>query len=182
MEYEWISRDISILERVWRLKSKIDTNKKICKTDGLVHKTIKGVSDDIEAFKFNTAVSKMMILINALEKEDAIVENSYKSLLRILAPFAPHFTEELWSDLGEKSSIHLSVWPIHDASLLVDEDMTIVIQINSKVREEMIFPRETTEEAIKEAALNNPKIIERLAGATPKRVIYIEGKLVNIVI
>ncbi len=170
------------LERVWRLRSKIDTNKKICKTDALVHKTIKGVGEDIEAFKFNTAVSKMMILVNALEKEDAIVLNSYNMLLQILAPFAPHFSEELWSDLGEKSSVHLSVWPAHDASLLVDEEMTIVIQINSKVREEMIFPRTTTEEDVKEAALNNPKIIERLAGAVPERVIYIEGKLVNIVI
>ena len=170
------------LERVLRLKSKIDIEKKICKTDALVHKTIKGVSDDIEAFKFNTAVSKMMILLNALEKEDAIVENSYKMFLQILAPFAPHFTEEIWSDLGNESSIHLSTWPAHNTSLLIDEDMTIVIQINSKLRGEMVFPRETSEEVIKEAALNNPKIIERLAGTTPKRVIYIEGKLVNIVI
>ncbi|MCC7469653.1 MAG: class I tRNA ligase family protein, partial [Bacteroidetes bacterium] len=113
------------LERVWKLTAKIDVDKKTCRTDNIVQKTIKGVGEDMEDFKFNTAIAKMMTLINEFEKEEKIVLSSYKILLKLLAPFAPHISEELWQELGEKESIHLSSWPIYDTSLVVDEEVTI---------------------------------------------------------
>jgi leucyl-tRNA synthetase len=170
------------LERVWRLQFKIDKQKKVCKTDTLVQKTIKGVSQDIEEYKFNTAIAKMMILVNALEKEDAIVENSYKILLRILAPFAPHITEELWHELGETTSIHLEPWPTFDTTAIADEQVTVVIQINGKVRSELTVQKGTEEEVIKNLALSDEKIIRSLEGKTIQKIIYVKDRLLSIVV
>ncbi len=170
------------LERVWRLMDKIDIEKKICKTDNLVHKTIKSVTEDIEVFKFNTAVAKMMILLNALEKEEKIVASSYRALLQLLAPFAPHMTEELWAELGETESIHLSPWPTYDSALLVEDTVTIAVQINSKVRAELVIASDATKESIEQAALALPRIAELIAGKEIKKVIVIPGRIINIVL
>jgi leucyl-tRNA synthetase len=170
------------LERVWRLQFKIDKQKKVCKTDNLVQKTIKGVTEDIEEYKFNTAIAKMMILVNALEKEEAIVENSYKILLRILAPFAPHITEELWHELGEKTSIHLALWPTFDPTVIIDEQVTIVVQINGKVRSELMVQKGIEEETIKNLALADEKIIRALEGKTIQKIIYVKDRLLSIVV
>ncbi|QQR50261.1 leucine--tRNA ligase [Candidatus Nomurabacteria bacterium] len=170
------------LERVWRLQFKIDKQKKVCKTDNLVQKTIKGVTEDIEEYKFNTAIAKMMILVNALEKEEAIVENSYKILLRILAPFASHITEELWHELGEKTSIHLALWPTFDPTVIIDEQVTIVVQINGKVRSELMVQKGIEEETIKNLALADEKIIRALEGKTIQKIIYVKDRLLSIVV
>jgi leucyl-tRNA synthetase len=170
------------LERVWRLKEKIDIEKKICKTDSLVHKTIRGMTEDIELFKFNTAVSKMMILINAFEKEETLVSGSYRTLLKLLAPFAPHMTEELWHDLGETTSIHLASWPSYDGRLIVDDVVTIAVQINGKVRGELTVSNDTPEDTIREQALALPRVQPYLEGKTPVKVIVVPGRIVNIVL
>lgn len=170
------------LERVWRLKSKIDAEKKVCKTDPLVHKTIKGVTEDIEEYKFNTAVAKMMILINAFEKEDAIVEDSYKMLLRLLAPFAPHIAEELWHELGKQESIHLAQWPVYDSALLIEELYTMVIQVNGKVRGEMMVNKEMTDDAITKMAQEDSKILSWLVGKEIDRVVIVPKRLINFVV
>ncbi len=170
------------LERVWRLAAKIDPEKKVCRTDPLVHKTIKGVGEDIEAFKFNTAIAKMMILLNALEKEDAVVLGSYKLLLRLLAPFAPHITEELWQGLGETTSIHLSFWPEYDESLTKDEVVTLAVQINGKVRAEMEVSIDITKEEIETRALALERIQAYLQGVPPKKVVVVPGRIINIVV
>ena len=170
------------LERVWKLAAKIDQDKKVCRTDPLVHKTIKGVGEDIEAFKFNTAIAKMMILLNALEKEEAIVRGSYTALLRLLAPFAPHITEELWKELGEKESIHLATWPRYEESLIVEDTHTIGVQINGKVRAQLTIAANATVQEIEDSALALPKVIEHLAGSKPKKVIVVPGRIVNIVL
>lgn len=177
------------LERVCKLKVKIDTEKKVCKTDSLVHKTIKGVTEDIAEFKFNTAISKMMILVNAFEKESTLVEHSYKTLLQLLAPFAPHMTEELWSDLSsdsdsgrsEKESVHLSKWPTYDPKMIIDDKAMIAVQVNGKVRAEFEIPTDMDDEEVKKMALANEKIVGWTKGAEPKKVIYIKNKLVSIV-
>ncbi len=170
------------LERVWRLMDKIDTEKKICRTDALVHKTIRGVTEDIEAFKFNTAISKMMILANALEKEEKIVSNSYYFLLKLLAPFAPHMTEELWHQLGEAESIHLSKWPTYDPQIAKDDTVTIGVQINGKVRAQLTVDADMDAETLEKAALALPRVQEFLAGKEPKKVIAVPGRVINIVI
>lgn len=170
------------LEKVWRLTEKIDLEKKVCRTDSLVHKTVKGVTEDIDGFKFNTAVSKMMILVNALEKEEKIVEGSYRTLLRLLAPFAPHLTEELWHELGETASIHLSSWPTYDPAKATDETVTIGVQVNGKARAEITIASGATREEIEAAALALPRVQEYLAGAAPKKIIVVPGRIVNIVL
>ncbi len=168
------------LERVWKLKEKVSSGE--LSSHVLVHKTIKKVSGDISNFKFNTCVSDMMILLNALEKEESISKSDFDRFLQILAPFAPHMTEELWRELGGEGSIHLSAWPKYDESKIKDEKITIVIQINGKVRDEMEIDPEISEEELSSHVLVREKILEKLAGATPKKIIYVKGRLINIVI
>ncbi len=176
------------LERVWRLQAKVDKDKKICRTDGLVHKTVKAVAEDIEQFKFNTAISKMMILLNALEKEEKIVLGSYKILLKLLAPFAPHITEELWHELsglstsGEQvDSIHLTSWPEYNETKIVEENINVAVQVNGRVRAEIVFSADASEDEIKSKAMEHEMVKKWTEGKVVKRVVYVKGRLVNIV-
>jgi leucyl-tRNA synthetase len=171
------------LERVWDIKSKIskESNTSL-ETSILVDKTIKKITEDIRDFKFNTCVSSMMILINQFSKDDSVGEEDYKKFLKLLAPFAPHMTEELWHEMGEETSIHLSDWPIYDESKIKDDKINIVIQINGKLRDEIEVEPEMDEESIKDIVLSREKIKDKIAGAEVKKIIYIKNKLVNIVI
>ncbi|HEY0980163.1 MAG TPA: class I tRNA ligase family protein [Candidatus Paceibacterota bacterium] len=165
------------LERVWKLKEKIGKGA----PTNLLHKTIKKMAEDIEEYKFNTAISAMMILLNAWEKEDAILLEEYKTLLQLLAPFAPHMTEELWHELGETESIHLSAWPAYDSTRIVDDSVTLGVQINGKVRDELLVATNASKEEIEAAALALPKIQGHLAGKEVKKVIVVPGRAINIV-
>lgn len=166
------------LERVWKLKEKIGD----AESNSLVHKTIKKVSDDIANFKFNTCVSNMMILANELEKQDSLLKSDFNNFLQILSPFAPHITEELWYELGNEGSIHLSEWPKVDASKIQDEKMKVVIQVNGKVRDEIEIEQGLDEEEVKRLVFAREKVIEKVAGLEPKKIIYVPGKIMNIVI
>lgn len=167
------------LERVLRAKDVIATTDNL---DNIVHKTIKKVSEDIVNLKFNTAISTMMILQNAIDEEKSVSKENYETLLKLLAPFAPHLADELWEKLGNKTSIHLESWPMYDESKIKDDMMKIVIQINGKLRDEVDVAAETSEDEIKNLVLTREKVVEKIAGAEVKKVIYIENKLVNIVI
>jgi leucyl-tRNA synthetase len=149
--------------------------------ESLVHKTIKKVGDDIESMGFNTAISTMMILLNAFEKAPTVTRADYEVFIKLLAPFAPHISEEIWAKLGNKKSIHTEPWPIYDSAKLDSGMYKIVVQINSKVR--AVF--ETTDmpdEEMKSKALLLPEIVAKLEGATPKNVIYVKGRLINIIV
>ena len=148
----------------------------------LLHKTIKKVSEDIEEMRFNTAISSMMILATEMEKAENVSVDDFKMFLKILSPFAPHVTEELWSVLGEKKSINFSAWPKWDESLIKDEEIKIVVQINGKVRSEMMIQANETEESIKEKALESEAVLRHTAGKDVKKVIYVKNRLINIVI
>ena len=124
----------------------------------------------------------MMILANALEKEESLSRSDLNNFLQILAPFAPHMTEELWHELGNEGSIHLSKWPEYDESKIKDEKITIAIQINGKVRDEMEIDPDMSEEDIRSHVLVREKIVEKLAGQAPKKVFYVKGRLINIVV
>lgn len=171
------------IERVYRL---IENGKVGESTDGalekVLHKTIKKVTDDIQTFSFNTAVSSMMILLNEIEKSESISGADMKSFLKLLAPFAPHITEELWAVLGEESSIHLAPWPTFDESKTVDAEVTITIQINGKVRGSLVVSRDESEEDIKEKAFALPQIVKYLEGQNIKKVVYIAGKIISVVL
>ncbi len=169
------------LEKVWKQKEKIkdEDNKNL---EMILHKTIKKISDDIEAFKFNTAVSHMMILVNEITKEEYIGKNQYASLLQILAPFAPHITEEIWhSVFGEKDSIHLSVWPEYDVSKITESTIKIVVQVNGKVRGTIEVPMGTNEDEIKKRAVSETKVGQYFT-SEPEKVLYIPNRAVNFIV
>jgi leucyl-tRNA synthetase len=167
------------LERVWRLKIKVATTSS---SSVLLQKTIKKVSDDITEFKFNTAISSMMILINDWEKQEIIATDDYKTLLQLLAPFAPHMTEELWYEFGENESIHLSQWPVYDESLIKDEAITIAVQVNGKVRDTISISPNESEEETKVKALASEKVNTYITDKEIQKIIVVPGKIVNIVI
>ncbi|MBP6931399.1 MAG: class I tRNA ligase family protein [Candidatus Pacebacteria bacterium] len=169
------------IERVYRLSSKVSKNKTNPDLEKVLHKTIKKVNEDIENFAFNTAISSMMIFVNEAEKHENISVSDFKMFLQILAPFAPHFTDELWYEMGEKNSIHVSGWPKYSPKKIIEDTMKIVVQVNGKVRSELSVSIDATEDKIKEIALNDNAIISWTEGKEIKRVIYVKGRLVNIV-
>ena len=178
--YPWDSNGVvgvrRFLERVWKLKEKIGEGK----VTSQLHKTIKKISTDIEEYKFNTSIAAMMILLNEWEKTDAILEAEYKTLLQLLAPFAPHMTEELWYELGETSSIHLAPWPVADETMLTDDTVTIGVQINGKVRAELTISTGASKEEIEASARALPRVVEYTEGKTIKQIIVVPGRIINI--
>ena len=169
------------LERVWNLQYKVQKNKTY--TEFEVEKTIKKVTEDIEAMKFNTAISSLMIFVNEISKLDFISKDVYKKFLQLLAPFTPHIAEELYSSGSTAGrSIHLSAWPEYDKNLIQDEEIKIAVQINGKVRAEMMISADEGEESVKEKALGNENIQKYLKEGGVKKVIYVKGRLINIVI
>ncbi|MEK7213916.1 MAG: class I tRNA ligase family protein [Patescibacteria group bacterium] len=169
------------LEKVWKLQEKIgkDSNENI---EILIRKTIKKVTEDIEGMRFNTAISSMMILVNEFEKQSEIDKIDYEILLKLLAPFAPHITEEIWLILGNKKSIHLSSWPKYDESKLVESVFKIMIQINGKVRGQIESNADISDQELEKTAINKPEIKKWIEGKTIKKMIIIKGKLINIVV
>ncbi|MDP3996604.1 MAG: leucine--tRNA ligase [bacterium] len=193
--YPWSMGGIAgmrrFLERVWRLKEKVSNLKpKIAdkiqtentKLQTLLHRTIKKVGEDIEAFKFNTAISQMMICVNELEKQDKVSLEVYETLLKLVAPFAPHITEELWHELGRKKSIHLEKWPEFDEKKTKEPTVTIVFQVNGKIRSTANLARDSKEEEVKEKAFSDETLKKWINGKNIKKVVYVPGKLLNIVV
>ena len=170
------------LEKIWRAQQKVDESLSDKKFVSLLHKTIKKVTEDIENFRFNTAVSALMILANSVEKQERVNKDDYGKLLILLAPFAPHMAEELWEAMGGNDSIFLTAWPQYDAQLAKDEEVELVVQINGKVRERLLVAADVTEDEIKETALESERIRPYTEGREIKKIIFVPGKLLNIVV
>ena len=171
------------LEKVWKLSLKVKADHKPSeKLEILYHQTIKRVSENIEDFKFNTAVSGMMIFLNELEKEEIIDQEMFEGFLKLLTPFAPHIAEELWHDLDHNSFIYEEKWPMYDEAKTKNQSMTIAVQVNGKLRTTFETGSETEEESIKKEALTQKEVVKWLEGKEPNKVIYIKGKLVSIVL
>jgi leucyl-tRNA synthetase len=173
------------LEKVWKLQLKTRNPKletRNSKLETLIHKAIKKVTEDIEAMRFNTAISQLMILANAFEKEKETSLLHYSCFLLLLSPFAPHIAEELWSRLGHKDSIFREKWPAHDPKLIVDEEIELVVQINGKVRDRLKVAADVSEDEAKKLALASEKIKAFVDGKEIKKIIYVKGRLVSIVI
>lgn len=168
------------IERVWKMQDKVTDDVKITPYEIVLNQTIKKVGEDIETMGFNTAVSQLMMCLNEMEKSESVQTEDFKSFLKLLAPFSPHVTEELWSKFGEKKSIHLSSWPEYNSDKLVSDTVTIMIQVNSKNRGELTVPRSITEAEVTKLALLDEKIKTYISGE-PKKVIYVPGRLINIV-
>ncbi len=153
-----------------------------------LHQTIRDVGDDTDAFRFNTAVSAMMELTNALMKARAdlagspVWDEAIRTLLLLLAPYAPHLAEELWARRGGAYSVHNQPWPTWDAALAAEETVEIPVQINGKVRDKLQVPANADPAALESAARTSPRVAEWLAGKPIRRVIVVPGKLVNILV
>jgi len=179
------------LQRLWRLIVDEETGtlcRQVRDTDAdestlrLLHQTIRKVTSDVETFGFNTAISQMMIFLNHLSKQALRPRSVLEKFILVLAPFAPHICEELWSRLGHKDTLACERWPRYDEELAKERQIEIAVQLNGKIKDRIIVPADADEQAIRQAALNSAKVSAALAGREPKKVIVIKSRLVNIVI
>ena len=156
----------------------------------LVHTTIKRVTDDAGTrFNFNTAISAIMELVNGLYQyrevagyNKAVMAEAVDTLVLLLAPFIPHVTEELWQDLGHGESVHKQKWPVVDEAALVADEVTVIVQVNGKVRDKILMPVNLDKAETEKMVLAQPKIAEILAGKKKKKVVVVPNKLVNVVV
>jgi leucyl-tRNA synthetase len=147
----------------------------------LTAQTIVGVTEDLEAMRFNTAISKLMIFARDITRDAPMPRESAEIFLLLLAPMAPHLAEEIWEQLGHETSLAYTPWPIADESLLVEDEITLVLQVNGKKRDEIRVPADISKEAAEARALASPAVQKILDGRAPKKVIVVPGRLVNIV-
>jgi len=172
------------LNRVWNLVLECKTNKESSqRAIKEIHKLNKKIDEDLEATKFNTAVAAFMEFLNFanLNKKE-IGKDTIERFLILLAPFAPHITEELWHFVGHKDSIHKESWPKYDPRLIKEEMITLVIQVNGKVRDKIEVEADISEEKAKELAIPREKIKKWLKDKKIKKVVFVPGKLINIVV
>jgi len=153
-----------------------------------MHQVIRRVTDDVEAFKFNTALAATMEWINALAAHleehgpTPALREAAGILIRLLAPFAPHIAEELWSRREGDSSVHQQPWPVYDLALTADEMVILIVQVNGKVRDRIAVPAGVPDDEALRLALASPLVQASLDGRPPKQVIVVPGRLVNVVI
>lgn len=177
------------LDRVWRLY--INENNQLSEKivekanknlEVVYNQTVQKVTEDYEALSFNTAISQLMIFINAAYKEDALPLDYMRGFVKLLAPIAPHVGEELWHKLtGSEDSISYETWPTYDESKLVEDTVEVVFQINGKVRGKQTASRTISKDDLEALALSDDNIKAHLEGKTVRKVIVVPGKLVNIV-
>lgn len=176
------------LDRVWRLivtedgtlnNKIVDSNDK--SLDKVYNQTVKKVTEDFNALSFNTAISQLMVFINDCYKANEIYKPYIEGFVKMLAPIAPHIGEELWSKLGHNETITYQPWPTFDESLLVDEEVEIVVQVNGKVRAKLNIPKDLSKEEMQDLALVNDNVKASIEGKEIKKVIAVPQKLVNIV-
>ncbi len=187
---DWSDKGIVGMERfinkIWNFanpKSKIQMSSENINTKKQLHRTIKKVTDDLEGFKFNTAIAALIEWLNfASNKKGVVARQMLETYLILLAPFAPHFAEELWSQFGHKQSIFFEKWPTYNQNLIKEEVITIVVQINGKVRDQITVKPTDCEKEIIKLAQNTAKIKKWLAGKKIKKTIFVENRLINFVI
>jgi leucyl-tRNA synthetase len=174
------------LEKVWRVAGKCDSKRGKSKASEeleiLMNKTTKKVGEDIENMRFNTAISTLMIAVNDMDASEEIPKNLFEKYLKILSPFAPHIAEELWEALGNKKPLVLEPWPKYDESKLAGQTVTIVVQVNGKVRGQFSSPIDIGEQEALNEAKNLPALQSWLLGKEIRKTVYVKGRLVNFVI
>lgn len=186
------------LERVWTAQNKVTADVSAdASYDALqktLHKTIKKVGADIEKLSFNTAISAMMIFMNELDKHSGITAEDWKEFLKVLSCFAPHISDELYTATAEQesvqsgavvmkaSSIHLMSWPVFNAALVVDSEVTLGVQVNGKVRAEVTIATDASEETVKDLVLGLEEVQKWIGGKLVKKFIYIPKKIISVVV
>jgi len=178
------------LDRIWRLlveddgklASKVQDIEEMKVLDKIYHQTVKKVTEDFEALRFNTAISQMMVFINECYKADSIPKKYVEGFVKLLSPICPHITEELWQIItGSNQSIAYEAWPAYDEAKLVDDEIEIVIQINGKVKAKLMVPADANKDALEQIAMEDSQVKEQIDGKQIRKVIAVPGKLVNIV-
>ncbi|MFC1804855.1 leucine--tRNA ligase [Candidatus Omnitrophota bacterium] len=183
-ELDWDDRGIEgafrFLNRVWRIKDNLkeETQPQLAKA---MHKTVKKVSEDIASFKFNTAIACLMEFVNTIYQLGADKE-VFSKLIILLAPFVPHFSEELWQSIGNKESILKAGWPEYDAAALVEDTVTIAVQVNGKLRSRIDVPTGISEDKLKELVSADERLQPWIQGKPVKKFIYVPNKLLNLVV
>ena len=171
------------LERVDRIKNKLTEGDEYSKNlESLMHKTIKKVTNDLLSMKYNTAVSALMILLNAMEKEESITHKDYRTLLALLNPIAPHITEELNEECKLGEELAVSAWPEYDESKTTDSEFEIGVQVNGKLRGSVLISEYDSEEEIKTIALNNENVKKYTDGLNIVKVIVVPKRIVSVVV
>lgn len=167
-------------EQIRKKKEKSPLDKEVTKT---LHQTIKKVTEDIERLNFNTAISALMECLNKFREKSAKIPKTHlENFLKLLAPFAPFITEELWHQLGHRKSIHKEKWPKYNKKLLEEREVEFIIQINGKLRDKIKIPSDLTEEQIKKLVLEREKIKKFLEKKKIQNIIYLKNRLINFVI
>jgi len=169
------------LEKLARLEDKL-SDKQNNTYQTTLHKTIKMIDEDIENVKFNTAVAKLMTLVNELTKAEYVNIKDFEIVLKLVNPFAPHLCEELWSKIGHEEDMVFATWPKADESKITESTIEMVISINGKVRDKMILPIDTDKVEVIELAKSSSKIKDLISGKDIRKVIVVPNKIVNIVI
>ena len=171
------------LERVDRIKNKLTEGDEYSKNlESLMHKTIKKVTNDLLSMKYNTAVSALMILLNAMEKEESITHKDYRTLLALLNPIAPHITEELNEECKLGEELAVSAWPEYDESKTTDSEFEIGVQVNGKLRGSVLISEDDSEEEIRVKALNNENVKKYTDGLNIVKVIVVPKRIVSVVV
>lgn len=176
------------IDRVWRLiadddgKLVADDSQALPEIEKLLHKTIKKITSDIDELSFNTSISAMMILVNELYRTNTRPKSVLKSLAQIMAPFAPHMSEEIWQRLGGDGLVSLAPWPQFDPKLVIDDVITMGVQVNGKMRGTIDIAPDAAEDVAVSAALKVATVQSVLEGKTPAKVIYKAGKILNLIV
>lgn len=171
------------LTRVWRLSEKpLSNDEAPMPLQKTLHKSIKKITADTKHFSFNTAIAQMMILINDINTYDVRYADVWHSFILLLAPYAPHLAEELWEKLGNTHTLAYESWPLYEESLTIDDEIEFVLQINGKVRDKLIIPRDLEKDKIEQIVKESERVQSFIGGKPIKRLIIVPNKLVNIVI
>ncbi len=182
---EGISR---FLDRVWRLFVNEDGSLAVTagehapELDRVLHQTIRKVGDDLEALKFNTAISQMMVFVNEVMKQPGRQRSLLESFVLLLSPFAPHLGEELWQRLGHAESLAYAAWPAYDPAKCIEDTVTVAVQVNGKLRATLDLPRGAEQADVQAAALADERVSRYVNGGAIRKAIYVKDKLLNLVV
>jgi leucyl-tRNA synthetase len=189
----WETRDVvgmyRFLQRLWRNLVDESTGELAVvdepadpETDKLLHRTIDTVGTEMDELRFNTAIAKLIELNNAVTKLPATPRVVAEQMVLMLAPLVPHVAEELWRMLGHDDTLTYEAFPIADPALLVDDMIEVPVQVNGKVRGRVVVPADADASMLEAAALDNDKVVAAIDGQTPKKVIVVPGRMVNVVV
>jgi len=180
-----IGGTVRFLDRVWQIITSHETDAAPeapgREAKRVLHMTVKRVTEDIAAFKYNTAIAALMEYLNNLEGRQGITREELQTLLVLLAPLAPYITEELWERLGCQDSIHKAPWPLFDIEAIHLDVIRLPVQVNGRVRDHIDIAYDASDEEVKRQVLAAEKVQRLVAGQAVRRIIYVPGKLVNVV-